>query len=783
MRRLLNKKGSVLFLVLVVMSLLIIAASATYYIVRNQSASVNVRYSSEQSYQTAASVSDTVSNYIDGYIAAISKSGDDMGKFKETMVGKMLTMATGTSSEITSEIPLDDSMGKAKVSIKKVGTQKKGDDTIHLFEITTNSEVNGETVTITQVKEIVVGPTEYFTRFLTSTGYSPEDTSISADKIISAAFFENDFTRLANMKMNDSIYSAGSLFDAGINYSGGTKEIVIAENLYTQGGWGTNVKCGEIYVGKNFETKSQISANNVYVLGDLSIGQTQDGSTSTVFYVDGNCTISAGTAANVKIYVNGDLTLNGNFGQGQLYVKGNVYMNNFENVCSVGEYGGKVFINGTEQAEGWSEQGFAHKSDMKNPFSATDTKKVADYINASTGKQKYEKWTAEEYFVKNFSKYVDYNEESKTYTIKNAITPGEESDTWTSGSSVDEKPSWINGDVWKADGTSAVLDQKHTYISGGYGSGTNVCYITESCVLRPWKNTVITTDTQYWTNGGSGSYIVIDTGEKRAKGQELYIMLDKGNNDYFSFASDDSVQFTNVLIKGDYPVIFILPDGTEYRTSPFTYIGHANLAVDFCGCADFQELISTRRGGNNITSIFEKCSGDSQKKLESYIKTIPSDTPGVLPTALIDIGSTVTPDGLSPCVVPDFHNNIFFVTNSPSASIDMEKQSVFYGYIYAPYSEFSINDKGGGNGNNIKFLGGIIVGSYFFNQFGGAMAYTTPYDYADVYELKDKDGNPKPTDIVKHLMKIASGGGGGDYSDDNVIIKPSTTGSPTLGYK
>lgn len=773
MRRLLNKKGSVLFLVLVVMSLLIIAASATYYVVRNQSASVNVRYSSEQSYQTAASVSDTVSNYIDGYIAAISKSGDDMGKFKETMVGKMLTMATGTSSEITSEIPLDESMGKAKVSIKKVGTQKKGDDTVHLFEITTNSEVNGETVTITQVKEIVVGPTEYFTRFLTSTGYSPEDTSITANKIISAAFFENDFTRLSNMTMNDSVYSSGSLYDAGINYAGSSKEIVIAENLYMKGVWGTTVKCSEIYVGKNFETNSQISANNVYVLGDAVIGQTQNGTTATVFYVDGNCTISASTAANVKIYVNGDLTINGNVGQGQLYVKGNVYMNNFKNVCSVGEYGGKAFINGTEQAEGWSEQGFAYKADMKNPFSDTDAKKASDYINASTGKQKYEKWMADEYFIKNFSDYVDYNEEDKTYTIKKAITPGEESDTCT-GDPASEKPSWIDGDVWNADGTSAVLDQKHTYISGQHGAGTAICYITESCVLRPWKDSSID---NYNTYKGNGAFIVIDTGEKRTNGKELYIMLDKGENDYFSFASDDSIQFTNVLIKGDYPVIFILPDGTEYRTSLFTYIGHANLAVDFCGCADFKELISQKR------SVFNSCTGDSQKKLESYIKTIPSDTPGVLPTALIDIGSTVTPEGLGSCTVPDFHNNIFFVTNSPSASIDMEKQSVFYGYIYAPYSEFSINDKGGGNGNNIKFLGGIIVGSYFFNQFGGAMAYTTPYDYADVYELKDKDGNPKPTDIVKHLMKVASGGGGGDYSDDNVIIKPSTTGSPTLGYK
>ena len=80
MKKLLNKKGSVLFLVVVVMSILIVAASATFYIVNNQHSSVNVRYSSEQSYQTAVSVSDTVSKYIDGYLEAISKSGKDLSE-------------------------------------------------------------------------------------------------------------------------------------------------------------------------------------------------------------------------------------------------------------------------------------------------------------------------------------------------------------------------------------------------------------------------------------------------------------------------------------------------------------------------------------------------------------------------------------------------------------------------------------------------------------------------------------------------------------------------------
>lgn len=761
MKRLLNKKGSVLFLVVVVMSILIVAASATFYIVNNQQSSVNVRYSSEQSYQTAVSVSDTVSKYIDGYIAALSKSGKEMGKYKDTIIGKMLAMSTGTSNDITSDIPLDDSMGTAKVTIRKAKTTTKDDNTIHLFEITTDSEVNGEIVTITQVKEIVVGPTEYFTRFLTSTGYHPEDVNITTNEIISATFFENDFTRLANAVMNESIYSSGSFYNAGINFSAPTKEIVIAENFYNNGGWGNPVECNEVYVGGNLETNALMNVNKIYVLGDLAISQTQGAS---IFYVNGDCVINGNNTGSATFYINGNLFLSGNQPQGTFQVKGNVILTGFSNACVNCQYGGKVIIDGANQTAGWSGQGISYNSSLDAPFSDVD--KVANYISTSTGKQKYDSWDAEKYFVKTFTDYIENVETNsdgslKKYDIKSdrVVVPGSDKDSYVAG---------------ETKGTG-----QHTYFPNNY---TAICTIDESCVLQSWTDTgfnrtVGGTPQAYNCWEGTNQYLVIDTGNKRPEGKELYILLDKGAKEYFSFGAKDTTQFINVLIKGDYPVIFILPNGTEYRASPFMYVGHANLAVDLCGCTDYNTLVSTQR------SVFNSCGGDSVNKIKSYIKTIPSDTPGVLPTAIIDIGETVTPVGGSPCVVPNFHNNIFFVTNSASSNIDMKAQSVFYGYLYAPNSKFSINDNGGGNGGNIKFLGGIIVGSYYYKQFGGALAYLTPYDYADVYELKDSDGNSKPTDIVKRLIQIANGGGDGSGNPDSVIIKPSTGISPTIGYK
>ena len=222
MKRLLNKKGSVLFLVVVVMSILIIAASATFYIVNNQRSSANVRYSSEQSYQTAVSVSDTVSKYIDGYLEAISKSGKDLSAYSDTLIGKMMKLTVGGSSDITSNIDFTDyNMGEAKVTItktKQIQSPANPENTSHIFEVTTKSDYNGETIAVTEVKEIVTGPSDYFTRFLTSTGNRPEDVVFQCGELYSDAYFENDYTDFGGGATNirNSIYATGTFIDNGI---------------------------------------------------------------------------------------------------------------------------------------------------------------------------------------------------------------------------------------------------------------------------------------------------------------------------------------------------------------------------------------------------------------------------------------------------------------------------------------------------------------------------------------------------------------------------------------
>ena len=99
-KRLKQNKGSVLFLVLAVMTILIIAASAVYYMVMSNRGSVQTRYDDEQAYQTALSVSNGVSEYIDAYLSGISSSSgklNDSNDLVSAIVGLPLNGSISTT--------------------------------------------------------------------------------------------------------------------------------------------------------------------------------------------------------------------------------------------------------------------------------------------------------------------------------------------------------------------------------------------------------------------------------------------------------------------------------------------------------------------------------------------------------------------------------------------------------------------------------------------------------------------------------------------------------------
>ncbi|MCM1054660.1 MAG: hypothetical protein NC394_03970 [Bacteroides sp.] len=722
MRRLLDKRGSVLFLVVVVMSILIIAASATYYIVNNQHSSVNVRYSSEQSYQTAVSVSDTVSDYIDGYLKAISMSGNEMSDYNNTIIGKMLSMSVGGTQNITGDIDLTSSgMGDADIVISKTGQRPSGDKTIHTYEITTSAEVNGETVKIVQVKEIISGPTDYFTRFFTSTGHRPEDVVIRSSTILTDVYFENDFsTLLATMK--GSIYASGALHDSGVIYSPGmVKEIVVGENFIADSNLSTSTDADYIYVGGDYTANAMPKADEVYVLGDFYLGSLSGGANAGDIYINGDCYIDTSVTNGATFYVNGNLYFKNvatYHQQGTFYVKKNVYAPQATNwdgslMCSITaqgvEYVGDVIYPDGTTADTSSWTGFSKVASLSASFDDDLVSDKSAYISSSVSKGKYQTWDAEQYYNNNI------------LGIDEVITPG-------------------------VDNTVEV-------------SGRLRCTITDSCRLRSWADlgSYQDADGNWKWSYGSGD-IIIDTGTKGAGGHDIYIYLDSDGRDYFTFGTD-SVGYggTNVLVTGDYSVIFVLPENTDFKLDFQVYIGHMDLALQLRGQSSYDSLNNSVYNGLSTGDIIG-APGESGSLLQKVSVDSTTDV------TIFDTAAFTN----SPTHV---HNNIFLVTKGKNNVVDFSNHGLFCGFVYAPDSILMTDP--GMDEQKISVLGGMIIGSYAYRTTTRVLAFTSPYDYVDLYGLT------KPNDIVKYLINFANSGGVGSPGGDSVSLQ----GWRTAGYK
>lgn len=754
--RLRNKNGSVLFLVVVVMSLLIIAASATFYVVSNQNSAVTVRYSSEQSYQSAVSINNTVSNYIDGYLKHISvENKGDLSGYENTIIGKMMKMSIGESSDITSEINLsDEGMGITNITIRKTDVKQSGEKKSHIYEITAEATVNGETVKVTQVKEIVTGPTEYFTRFLTSTGNRGEDVTFGSYMILSDAYFENEFSYIGASqatRMTDSLYSSGSLLIGGIQYGtpkNGSYETVVAKNLLlSNSGQNFMSKGGEVYVGENFETLDDQAGGsggviigldnaaplNIYVLGDCTL---HSGilSNNVSLYVAGNCYITrvsnmqAATDIRGKIYVNKDLyiengTVANNFlGNCEVHVKGNVKLSGTGNIgAPVFEYGG------TCEGSTWTNLDKATAvPDMSPPFSDTEVSRVSAYVTSETSKNEYQTWDAEGYFEQLEKKAAESGTPIKE------VHPG---------------PLAPNANEWNK------------------WSNETSCTIDQNCILYPSEG---------WAGSWNTCKMIID-----ATAQDIYIKLTPlAGSSVFSFVdkiSDGTYRASlNIMIKGSHSVIFILPENVDFIMPAYTYLGHIGFASKISGISE-NDLLTTNNTGmvSNYFGYGHRGDVDEATGLPNSgaIKTVDSWFKKSLGADKIPDGSMIIDNTV--LTNSNVHNNIFLVTKGTTNQLDFSNVSTVCGYVYAPNAILRSNDT---SGSKLAFIGGMIVGSYTYTDLNAALVFTMPCDYADNYKLTKK------TDIVKHLIGFAqnNGGSGGSSGGGSAT---SIQGYETLGYK
>lgn len=735
MRRLLRKKGSVLFLVLVVMSLLIIAASATYYIVNNQHASVTVRYSSEQSYQTALSVSSTVSDYIDGYGAKLKNKQIDGKNYEENILAQLVSLHINEQYDATKSL-VDLEMGDVTVNIKKLKETEltEGDSTAteHIFEISTNVEVNGETATVTQYKAITtasqVQTAEPFTRFLTSTGKGsdPRDVFLAPATIYGDAFFENEWTTMT-AHLNSSLYASKSLVDIGIKYktpvdNAGNKstlnwEMVIGKNFITEANGEYTGRLDNVFVGNNMTLNSQWNAEKVYVGGDLEV-KYGDGNTNT-YFINKDLHLKTGwsSTSNNTYYVNGDLYIDRTEDEwgsisvpsGNIYVNGKIYYDGVEleedeggNLYYIDEWGGKQIISiphiSAEDIEA------AMKNDIplnNNPqteddyFVIENWDDVFEYISTKSSQNEYMNWDAEKYFLK-------LEEEGKT---AGTVIPG----------------------VNNTDTT--------TYAN-------QVCTISESCRIK---------QSQFKSEWGPqiGGNIVIN-----ADSEPLYIYLEPEAGES-SFRFGPVGYWTNVIIEGQYPVVFILPDGTNFEMVDQSYIGHGDLLLE---AGNIDSIDSLLNGELNILNQAGMYGGDPSN-VQSLFEEDPND--GLL--KFNTTGKTGT-----------LHNNIFLVSNADNATLDFNVISTFGGYIYAPKCNF-INDRAS---QVTAFIGGLVVSNYTYKNNMSHLIFTSPYDYYNnyTYDYANGENNGNIVD------KIMSGSGGTKPGADkgNITVVSSVK---TIGYK
>lgn len=705
-KRLFRNNGSVLFIVLVVMSMLIIAATVTYYIVNNQNASVEVHYASEQSYQTARSLLNTVDRFLTKQFDAMAASGDSLKPYKDTLAGRMINMAVDTTID-TTPIDLNDmGLGDATLSIKRVNGRASDDPDIlnQYYEVTVNAEVNGESTSLTQVRMVQVGTSTYFTRFLTCTGKRGEDVRIGAGDIYGVSYFENEFTEWvtsAPSKLNESIYSSGSLQDDGIQYqrpsssSGKYMEAVIKENYIIVSPSGTDLDVPYLFVGGDFingpmqgmdgSGGKSVTSDAVYVVGNYYKNAKM--TENTKFFIGGDCHIEAGGSENSTYYINGDLylfekptTTEGLSSQGTFYVSGNVYIGNhmaadynfgmFKNVF----YSGSL-LDQNGAAKTTTSPRFTQDTSVGNTIATalaasnpvaevksftSGVNSVEDYIRAKTTKNIYKPWKAEKFFDDNL------RDSAQNITLASS---------------------------------SAVTTTGNAVILNSMTSGNS------KLIVDATSNDV---------------YVYLN-GEVDADGKKTFVVKNQ----------------SDILVRGKHAVILILPEDTDFKMEAQTVVGNSELLAA-CTYGRTAEDFETNFGGN-LHSL-QKDAAKNVMELDGGTVTkgsyqIPAED------SITKIKSSYS----------NASNSIFLVTTGNSNLINLNDQCAMTGYIYAPNGRMTVN---GGSGNP-QVIGGMIAGSYSYINSATGLYFVQPYDYAN-----------NNANIVTRLISEANSSGSSDPEDD-----------------
>lgn len=230
--RLKGGKGSVLFFIIAIMTVMIVLASAVYYSTISARAQVEIKYGNEQSYQSAVSLNDLVTEYLN------TKTDD---AFVDAIIALSPNKSLTTKGDGTDTFAeLAGGLGDYKVTVTKLSGDS-GDEK-QTIKVETEVVVNGESSVVTSIGEFTLVSKPYsFDRFFTSTGYAPNDVVMSGMEITSTMYLDNEYSQIGSSQSGNSginikaeVISAGTLSinNAPINADGDkTFDITVGNNL------------------------------------------------------------------------------------------------------------------------------------------------------------------------------------------------------------------------------------------------------------------------------------------------------------------------------------------------------------------------------------------------------------------------------------------------------------------------------------------------------------------------------------------------------------------------
>lgn len=763
--RLKGGKGSVLFFIIAIMTVMIVLASAVYYSTISARAQVEIKYGNEQSYQSAVSLNDLVTEYLN------TKTDD---AFVDAIIALSPNKSLTTKGDGTDAFAeLAGGLGDYKITVTKLSGDS-GDEK-QTIKVETEVLVNGETSTVTSIGEFTLVSKPYsFDRFFTSTGYAPNDVVMSGMTVTSTMYLDNEYSQIGSSQSGNSginiraeVISAGTLSinNAPINSNGDqTFDITAGNNLimtYNGGQGAMNLNGGRIRVGGNLIQGTSFNYTNdtdVYVVGDFISGRPSD---------DSDC----------EIYVNGDAAFFGNETyKGKVYVNGDVYID--KEVNTGDKFPGGITIGGNVYLCSGSSYFGAQKTWIKSH--GVDDSRIKDYTDASIRfeAKNGDNDSAYNALRANMDKARGSNEQAYSY-----VWPSD-SGTCESLTNVKAKinekvgnPEYTNWNMTKKfindDGTYTVDPINYNFgnpsaseLERFAGTGSNENQLIVSA--EKFGQYVVMGDMRI-TNGPMNGYnIVFDTTMPDGNDIDMYVYLpancymkktppaNEWSSPTYSFSnkSEDKSKFNcfrwnnqpeglfdgwfSVLTKGKGSVIFVIGDGVTYFAQTRVFMGHYNL---------LKEVLPDAIAADGKVTNTDKF---SEAKVSAIMRTTDTDARKQTLFKQNILDKYKNSGGI--------HNNLFVVAINKNSDVNFDMQyNTFCGFIYAPYMTFGAGKSTEGH---FAMLGGLIVSDYEMPNTSRVYMATIPYDYYDRYVDSTLTGTEKEDARFDYMEKLISNSGG-----------------------